>query len=294
MDFTNNISEQLFDAGEAFSQQYSLPLPYKTYENEYDTIHDTVEVGTYVCAGSQDALIVRPSDTDSGAKYPLLSFGHGVTVGGKKIRYYNTYFDRVASSGFIIIANESATTNWCLQEDDDMMASVDWIKTSSYNDMIDWSVPLGIHGHSMGGAATQLWASTPDKVTQYNVGAAVMLHPASIIGGPYVPVIPSFYTTGSTDDMVPPGRVLDKYDMTTGVDKAFAEKEGVGHSWIATSDEQWSTYAVYFFKCYLLNDDNSCIGIYGSSTADPCSLCDCPTCVMTQCEHERQPTITLH
>ena len=168
-----------------------------------------------------------------------------------------------------------------------MRTSVDWIKTSSYNEMIDWSVPLGIHGHSMGGASTQLFASLPEYVTEYNVGAAVAHHAASIIGGPYYPVVPILYTTGSIDHLVAPNRVHKKYENLTGVSKAFAEKKGAGHSWIAKKEEQWSTYTVHFFKCHLMNDDGSCSVIYGSSTAETCSLCDCETCEMTLCETEQ-------
>ena len=101
--------------------------PFRAYHNEYNTIHETIDVGNYTCGGSQKALIVRPEGTDSGTKYPLISFAHGVTVGGSKIRYYNTYFDRLASAGFIVIANESAPNNWCLTEYEDQALSIEYM-----------------------------------------------------------------------------------------------------------------------------------------------------------------------
>lgn len=99
------------------------------------------------------------------------------------------------------------------------------------------------------------------------------------------------FTTGSADDMVNPDWVLDKYNMTTGVDKAFFSTTDVGHSYIASDDEQLSTYDAYFFKCHLLNDDYSCSAIYGSTTSDPCSMCDCATFVNSDCEFEGTPAL---
>ena len=119
------------------------------------------------------------------------------------------------------------------------------------------------------------------------------MHPAACLGGTYNSIVPIMFTSGSDDDMVKPKIPQGKYDKTTGVPKVFAEKTGVGHSWIATDAEQWSTYSIYFFNCYLLKDETSCEAIYGSSTSDPCSLCNCETCTMTVCETDENPTVSF-
>jgi len=47
------------------------------------------------------------------------------------------------------------------------------------NQYIDWSSQVGIMGYSMGGLATMNTASNQDAVSRFNIGAAVLQHPAS-------------------------------------------------------------------------------------------------------------------
>jgi dienelactone hydrolase len=84
------------------------------------------------------------------------------------------------------------------------LRSIDWAKNSpDYADLIDWSIPIGLMGYSLGGAATHVNSASAHTVLKYNIGAAVALHPAMTLFSSLVEV-PIFYMTASDDWIVNP------------------------------------------------------------------------------------------
>ena len=82
--------------------------------------------------------------------------------------------------------------------------SIEWAKSSpDFKDRVDWSLPVGLMGYSMGGAATHINAANARAILDYNIGAAVALHPALTLFTSLVEV-PIFYLTASDDYLVNP------------------------------------------------------------------------------------------
>jgi dienelactone hydrolase len=248
----------------------------------FATATETTYVGGYVCGSSQNAVVFYPTNHDKPS--PLISFAHGFTAGGKATAIdYQKLLAGVASWGYVIVALESAPIKYCIRETEDQIRSLEWAKTSKFATAIDWSKPTGIMGHSMGGQATHLTANSAAAVSKYNIAAAVALHPVYITGGSKVPI---FYGTGSADIIVPPATVRKAYMQTLGVKKVFANIKGATHfEPNEIGPNRWTDYAAAMFGCYLYQIESACPTVFGSSLANPCSLCTCVAVPMTECKH---------
>merc|ERR1711934_603348 len=241
----------------------------------YHTASQTKAVSGYVCGGLPSAVIYYPTDTTK--TYPLISFAHGFTAGGAKvpIDYGPKLLSGVASWGYVIVATEDAPSNYCEQETQDQLHSIEVMKGDS---RVDWSKPVGLMGHSMGGHATVRSSGNQAAVSKYNIAAAVALHPVASLAFAQ-PQVPIFYGTGTADVIVPPVGVIGMYYKTTKPGKVIAEITGATHFEPNTiGPNRWTPYAAAYFGCYLYGIQDACDTIYGSSSkalcrAIPMSLC---------------------
>ncbi|GMH92399.1 hypothetical protein TrVE_jg3630 [Triparma verrucosa] len=253
------------------------------HRGPFEVSKEDVDVEGYVCGGDQGAVVYYPSNSDNPS--PLISFAHGYKAGGDKVDpSYKTLLEGVASWGYVIIALKSAPSDFCWQETDDQIRSMEWIKTSKFADIIDYGKKTGLLGHSMGGAATHLSANNADVVTAYNIGAAVALHPVYVAGSSKVPIL---YGTGSNDTVVPPSSVKPQYDATQGVAKVYANIEGATHFEPNTvPPNRWTDYTKAFFDCHLSDSEEGCDVIFGSGENSLCS----GEVAMTECIFDGAPS----
>lgn len=288
-----------------------------TNHGPYEVPKEDVTVDGYFCGGDQGAVVYYPTDSDKPS--PLISFAHG---GGNKVDpSYKILLEGIASWGYVIIALKSAPDEYCWNETTDQIRIFKWSETSKFADMIDYEKKTGLLGHSMGyaggnkqgegearrgakrraikdmsmnnsssllpntvHAATHLSANNADAVTEYNVGAAVTLHPVYVTGSSNVPIM---FGTGSNDTVVPPSSVKPQYDATNGVAKVYANIEGATHFEPNTvPPNRWTDYSATFFDCYLLGLEDRCDIIFGSLEDSLCSGSEVP---MTECESEGGP-----
>jgi len=222
-----------------------------------------VTVGGFQCDGIQTATVYYPTDTSK--KYPLLSFAHGWTEGGNHVGVnYKDVLETVASAGYVVIAEHSGLTNVCWEaEKHDQIRAIDYVnETSEFASRVDWHSKIGLYGHSMGGSATRQNAADATIVEKYNLGAAVLFHPG--YGGVKDPTkIPSFYATGSADNIVRPTTVKSSYDKAAAP-KVFAEMTNANHFECQSSENGfpcphgWTGYAINWMNCYLKNSQADC------------------------------------
>ena len=112
----------------------------------------------------------------------------------------NSQLREIASTGYIVIANMSATGK-CHEMSKDMIRSIEWAKTDSkYKNMIDWNSGVGIHGYSMGAYQSHATAANvhvADAVKNFDIRAVVASHPGPLDEFPSL--VPIFYQGGSAD-----------------------------------------------------------------------------------------------
>jgi dienelactone hydrolase len=104
-------------------------------------------------------LVYRP---DSADKFPLISWSHAFARGGEY------HVDRMsgrfmltdlASAGYVVLAHLSGE-HWYCDEDEDQIRTIEWATTDVYMEpKIDWTIPVGVAGYSMGGAAAVMTAA---------------------------------------------------------------------------------------------------------------------------------------
>lgn len=253
--------------------------------------HEDVIVGGYVCGEHQQARVYYP--TTSGT-YPVVSFAHGFHNGGTDAyACYETMNSALAAAGYVVMVSESSTFPLeCADEAKDQLRSIEWLRTSNISDMIDFS-KAGLLGHSMGGGATYHNAGQPDVVAEYNIGAAVGLHPQTRLYSSSNSLVPIFFGSGSKDVVIFPSWVKEAYSETSGVAKVFAEIKGAVHdeplcdcgSWKSPGSNRHTPYVIAMFDCHLKGDVNQCDKVYGSGSDSLCS----GSVVMTDCVHENEP-----
>lgn len=257
----------------------------------FDVQHEDVTVGGYKCRVHQEARVYYP--TMSGT-YPVVSFAHGYhNEGTDAYACYEAMNSGLAAAGYVVIVSESSSFPLeCTKESEDQLRSIEWLRTSNISDKIDFS-KAGLLGHSMGGGATYYNAGQPDVVAEYNIGAAVGLHPQTKLFPSTNSLVPIFFGTGSKDVVISPSSVKDAYSETSGVPKVFSEIEGAVHdeplcdcgSWVSPGSNRHTPYVIAMFDCHLKGDMNQCDTVYGNGSD---SLCSGPV-VMTDCVHENEP-----
>lgn len=248
--------------------------------------HADVRVGGYVCGESQSARVYYPDSTE---KVPVISFAHGYANPGKQgYNGYHTMLETIAAAGYVVIALESASfPAECAVEWKDQVRGLEWIKTSSLADKVDFTKKTGVMGHSMGGGATHTSISQADVVKKYNIGVGFMHNPQIYAGGSSL--VPAFYGTGSSDIVIPAALVKAAYDKTVGVPKVFAEIAGGTHQECkAGGPNRLTPYNIAMFDCHLKNNQDQCGLIYGTAAGGVCS----GHVKMTSCQHSVEPMMS--
>jgi len=255
-----------------------------------DVVRTNVEMSGMLCGPDQGGIAVYPAD--SSRKYPVISYAHGLTLGGERLEgAYIKLWNLLASAGYVIIAPKAGAMNYCTDEYKDQLNALEWVRNSTeLKDRIDFSMPAAIAGHSMGGLATILSASQAEKVKELNIGAAVAEHPSVHIGGceGCKPIVPIMFTTGTKDFIVPPNIVRNEYKRTTNVTRAFVNFQGVGHGDCNGGKVMQGAYVLDWLNCFIKKN----------STA--CKLAQCnepqessPTFPTFGCETEQMPSVDV-
>jgi hypothetical protein len=240
---------------------------------------DLVNVSGLVAGEYEDAWIIYPYNTTD-MTFPLLSFAHGKTAGGDALKpSYVNLLTHTASFGFVVIAPRSCPTNYCADFYKDQLRCIDAVQeglASPGVNLVDWSRPVGVFGHSMGGAASVISASTDG----YGIGAAFFLHPYSDhLRGADKILVPAVHATGSDDKICPSDGVKDGFEANPYHPKVFAEIEGANHLEPNTVGGLWDPFVPRMMMCHLNNDDEACEVIYGSTSQSLCST----DVAMTEC-----------
>jgi len=255
---------------------------------------EDVTVGGYVCGEHQTARVYYPNPLSG--KFPLISFAHGFQCGGTEAYAdYSTMLTALTAAGYVVIVSESS--NWpfeCSEEWKDQLRSMEWARASNFSSHIDFTLQTGVLGHSMGGGASYHTAGLAVAVKEYNIGAAVALHPQ--IRSPFhlQPItnslVPIFFGAGSEDEVVSPASVKKAYSQTTGVPKVFVEIDGAFHDEPMCppfGKARYTPYVIAMFDCHLKGDNGQCRTIYGSGSG---TLCGGGGKVkMMDCEHAHGP-----
>jgi len=243
-----------------------------------DTEQVDVTMSGMQCGGSsqQDGLVVRPKDATQ--KYPVISFAHGWIRGGSALdTVYQKLWPLIASNGYIIVAPKAPYGLWyCFDMYKDQLQALRWTHNGTeVKDRIDFSLPKGIVGHSMGGRSTVMAASQGAELKELNVAAAVAQHPAVNVGGcpDCAPAVPIMYTAGEKDTTVPHGVVSHQYDETTGVPKAYIEIKGGDHHDPDSGPDLQGPYVVDFLDCYIKGIAAACRSAQCQEATVPTSNC---------------------
>lgn len=235
-------------------------------------------IGGLHCDGIQTGSVWYPTDTSK--TYPLLAFAHGWTEGGSFTDpNYRDLLETAAAVGYVVIAHHSGLVTECQDiYPKDQLRSIEFIKeTDEFKSRVDWSSKVGIYGHSMGGGATGDNAADSNAIEKYNLGAAVLLHPVARSGKTK---IPTFYTTGSSDNICSPGSV-QAWSKKASTPTIFAEMKGADHFECQSLEDGipcphgWTNYVVNWFNCYIKGMKNECNAAYSVCThpAKPMSKC---------------------
>ncbi|MBR9974196.1 MAG: hypothetical protein KFF77_01320 [Bacteroidetes bacterium] len=101
----------------------------------------------------------------NGAPYPMIAFGHGFFM---QTSYYTSYYEHLASRGYIVIAPQFPDT----QHGElalDLLACIEYLRQSGISSshflfgVVD-TAKAGLSGHSMGGGASLLAASYDSRI----------------------------------------------------------------------------------------------------------------------------------
>ncbi len=112
---------------------------------------------------------------------------------------------------------------------------------------------VGLIGHSMGGFGVLKLAMREKFLEKYKVAAVVGVAPAvelDLLINPKRILIPTFYTTGTADTVVPPLGVIAAYNENPIKDKVLANGVGLTHNDIGYhGTEALNSYIVQYLRC---------------------------------------------
>jgi len=216
--------------------------------------------------------ILKEGNTE---KFPLVVFAHGATGGGWKLYAdYIGLLNGVASFGFIVVAPRSCDVgcprgewNTYYQQ---QLKLIEWTGTQrndSILQFIDHEAKHGLFGHSRGGQAT---VDALEFAVEYNISAAVILHPAPLSKAVGNITVPLAAFTGTRDGCCGEAIARPIYEAAS-TPKAYANMVNARHTEPNLFFPRWTAYTAAWFKIHLNNDTSYFHDlIYGS---DPKSLC---------------------
>eukprot|EP00041_Stephanoeca_diplocostata_P023372 m.572835 g.572835 ORF g.572835 m.572835 type:complete len:295 (-) comp22274_c1_seq1:793-1677(-) len=264
---------------------WTFPLPVVSNIPTHGPYHvGTKQYNVSILDRSYPVLhVIWPDNGPHGMKFPLLSYAHGAAGGDwYSIEGYYSLWTQMASHGFVIVAPASCSlgcknggwSTYYLEQ----LKCIDWARNQSEKDpilsMIDWSMGVGIVGHSMGGQATV--RSAKETYTRpRNITAAVLHHPEVDNGGRNISV-PLAAFTGTTDHICPAEETFKIWDPAPPP-KLIRNEIGWDHLEPVLTppieNPMLATYTAAWFKIYINGDTD----VYYSliyNTSNPDSLCN--------------------
>ena len=262
-------------------------------------------------SSNQDLHVFWPSSPGAGESFPLVSYMHGMSGGGIDIVAYRQLFKDMASYGLVVVApggcgaitgkacNDPVNSpytdcaglpsvspkGWASYYGEGLKG-LEWAKNMSATEpaakLVDWSLGVGICGHSMGGQAAAL-ASGAGCSKKWDIRAAALHHPASGDIGAAGNIgfnisVPFAAFTTSGDGIWPETR--DIYFNSSSTPRVYRDQVGFSHMeplklpavkwynpWLATMTAAW-------FKLYLGGDSSSQWHSMIYNSSDPLSLCN--------------------
>eukprot|EP01059_Diplonema_ambulator_P027868 TRINITY_DN46547_c0_g1_i1.p1 TRINITY_DN46547_c0_g1~~TRINITY_DN46547_c0_g1_i1.p1 ORF type:complete len:266 (+),score=34.95 TRINITY_DN46547_c0_g1_i1:48-845(+) len=203
--------------------------------------------------------VYYPEDLNNGP-YPVVSFAHGMFVGGQLGRpTYRNLMHELASFGMIVVAPESCVFSYCEEFWKDQLGAINACHNTSLHQSfrhIDFN-KVGIIGHAMGGQATE---QSAEHAKGYNIRGAVALNPISKVEWAEKIDIPIFYSTGTKDETATPEMVKTAYDATQPVTGTmYTNLVGAGHYEPTNlGGHQLNRFAALFLSCYVGGVASSC------------------------------------
>jgi len=185
-----------------------------------------------------------PAEVMLGQKFPLISYSHGNTAGGRALPGdYGVLLSTMSAYGYIIAAHESCNSGCArggtLPFDPPGFATmykeqlkvIDWAKQQGgAGDAVfknaNFGIGVGISGHSMGGQATVY--SSSSYGSGHGIKAAVMHHAFTHSYPP--PIVPFLAFTGSADIIAFPSQT-EGFFNAKGADpiRGRVNKQGATH-----------------------------------------------------------------
>jgi hypothetical protein len=226
----------------------------------------TVSMKTYdlpsTASDSKDSYMDKitvwyPSGTSSGTNdsstFPFISYAHGMFGGGAvEVPGYNDLLHTLSSFGYVVGATHQCSLGCfddCLSLKKDppcfghyykkQLSVIDYAREAHAQSpgagdnepfkLIDFSVGVGIAGHSMGGQAT-LFSSSYDNATDHDIRASVLHHAFSHTFPE--PTVPTLVFTGEADNTTPPetmGIPMYQAALAGGVPTGIVDKTLANH-----------------------------------------------------------------
>lgn len=166
----------------------------------------------------------------AGAPWPIIAFGHGFST---QVSYYVSYYDHLASRGYIVIAPQFPDTQHgelaldliaCL----DHLRSLNTASGSFLAGLVD-TTRAGVTGHSMGGGASLLAAASDPRILVAAPLCAAETTPSAIariaqIWGAVALV------AGSLDGITPPAQHQTPMYNAAVAPRSLVMLQGAGHN----------------------------------------------------------------
>merc|ERR1719469_293364 len=184
---------------------------------------------------------------------PLVSFAHGFGNGGSVLdeRNRERIFTPLVQEGFFVIAYQH---NGYCDTPNNQMGAIEWLKTSSYASMIDFS-NVGVAGFSLGGVAS--WKSTSQGNPDIKAAVSISAYCGIFGNSCPVPELPTLMLTGSADRTSPVSKQRQRFNQMSG--PGMLVETPMPHSF----NTFWSVEAMLplmksMFHCYLRDDQEAC------------------------------------
>lgn len=196
----------------------------------------------------------------------------------------------LASHGFIVAALKSCNVGcrdggWDTYYEEQLKVLV-WAQSPEMRDddvmgRVNHAIGYGAAGHSMGGQAT---ARSAVRAAQYNIRAAILLHPfASAFEDLGKDIhVPLAGFTGTLDDCCGEEATRRYYDECPAP-KTLADMVDARHTEPNVPNSAWGPYMAAFFKVWLEGDRGEYYSLMYNN-ADPDSLCSYHE--MAVCQHQ--------
>jgi len=274
----------------------------------------------------QGTLIYYPSSiTEKEETFPLLVYAHGAAGGNYDINGYDLLFRQMAEHGFIVIAHRSCNSGcrdttpsewttcagiaslpplaskvWDVYYGESLKM-IEWAKGSAekFAAKINWSLGVGIVGHSMGGQSTTI-AANRECAKKYDIRAAVLHHPESCAteeeygnAGSNID-IPLAAFTSSGDGVCPASDTFDIFNATHGI-RAFRNLEGNSHlEPVLANTKDLARLTAAWFDIYINGEggetyEESQGMIFGTGDDSICKYATMVECVVDDRTKEEEP-----